>query len=128
MKNKINEFESVITFVIYIAKQDKKFSSLEKNELLADLPLIKKLYFDEYGEFIKSEAIEQISSIEKKLNELDFLFEKNVQAKEINFFSKILKSKLSKNLALMICRHVASADGFSSRERAKFNFWVKHFA
>ena len=60
MKNKINEFESVIAFVIYIAKQDKKFSSLEKNELLADLPLIKKLYFDEYGEFIKSEAIEQI--------------------------------------------------------------------
>ena len=127
MKNKINEFESVIAFVIYIAKQDKKFSSLEKNELLADLPLIKKLYFDEYGEFIKSEAIEQIFYL-KKLNVLDFLFEKSVQDKEINFFSNILKSKLSKNLALMICRHVASADGFSSRERAKFNFWVKHFA
>ena len=62
-ENKINEFESVIAFVIYIAKQDK--NCLEKNELLADLPLIKKLYFDEYGEFIKSEAIEQIGLIEK---------------------------------------------------------------
>ena len=95
MKNKINEFESVIAFVIYIAKQDKKFSSLEKNELLADLPLIKKLYFDEYGEFIKSEAIEQISSIEKKLN----VFKRGRKSK---FRSLLLNNNFepAKNLSL----------------------------
>ena len=62
-----DSFESVILFVIYIALQDKKFSEEEKSELLIDIPLIKKYYFDCYGEFIKFDAVEQIKKLEEQI-------------------------------------------------------------
>ena len=48
----INSVESVILFVLYICIQDGKISDEELNELAEEFPLIEKLYFDIYGEYV----------------------------------------------------------------------------
>tara|TARA_B100000925_G_scaffold272064_1_gene235734 strand:- start:689 stop:1096 length:408 start_codon:yes stop_codon:yes gene_type:complete len=123
-----DSFESVILFVIYIALQDKKFSEEEKSELLIDIPLIKKYYFDCYGEFIKFDAVEQIKKLEEQIKNNNFLFDQKVSKKEEKFINNILKESQTRTLALLIARHVAESDGFAIKEKKKYNFWLKSFA
>ena len=52
-KIKPNSIEAVIYFSVYIAKQDGRFSDEEKSQLFTDLPIVKKLYLDFYGELQK---------------------------------------------------------------------------
>ena len=47
-----NSLEAVVLFILYICAQDGNISDEELNELAAELPVLKKLYFDFYGEFI----------------------------------------------------------------------------
>lgn len=121
-------FEAVITFVIYIALQDKKFSDQEKSELFIDIPLIRKFYFDCYGEFIKFDAMTQVKEIEKLVRSKDFLFEDQVGLKEQKFISDILKESQTRTLALLIARHVAESDGFALSEKTKFHHWMNYFS
>jgi hypothetical protein len=128
MRNNLDSFESVLAFVIYIALQDKVFSDEERNALLLDVPLIKRFYFDCYGEFIKSDAIEQVNDLEKKLLKLKFLFGRDISEKEEIFIKSLIDGSQVRNLALLISRHVAKSDGFHFKEESKYNHWSRTFS
>ena len=51
-KIKPNSLESIILFAVYISAQDGKVSDQEIKELIIEAPLLKKLYFDIYGEYM----------------------------------------------------------------------------
>ena len=59
---KPNSIEAVMFFALYICAQDKKIAK-EENELILDIQVIRKLYFDIYGEFIDDNFKEVIHSV-----------------------------------------------------------------
>ena len=62
-KIKPNSIEAVMYFALYICAQDKKIAKEEKEELVLDIQIMRKLYFDIYGEFIDDNFKEIINSI-----------------------------------------------------------------
>ena len=68
IKIKPNSIESVILFILYICMQDGKFSKQESEELIATAPLIQKMYFDFFGEYIPEDLNLLIASVHKNLN------------------------------------------------------------
>ena len=61
---KPNSIEAVMFFALYICAQDKKIAKEEKKELILDIQVMRKLYFDIYGEFIDDNFKEVINSID----------------------------------------------------------------
>ena len=51
-KIKPNSIEAVFYFALYICMQDGKFTSEEKEQMFIDMPIVKKLYLDLYGELL----------------------------------------------------------------------------
>ena len=68
IKIKPNSIESVILFILYICMQDGKFSKQESEELIATAPLIQKMYFDFFGEYIPQDLNLLIASVHKNLS------------------------------------------------------------
>ena len=66
-KIKKNSIESVILFTLYICAQDDVIAEEEIEELVAEAPILKKLYLDMYGELINQDLTEVIQNIDKSL-------------------------------------------------------------
>ena len=75
-KIKPNSIEAVMFFALYICAQDKKIAKEEKNELILDIQVIRKLYFDIYGEFIDDNFKEVINLKFLKIRQPEPLFTK----------------------------------------------------
>lgn len=124
MVEKFDNFELLIFFALYIAKQDN-LSKVEYQTLIDDIPLIKNFYFENYGEYIHTDAIETIEKVESSMP--SFMFEENINSKEKNLINKLFLNKKIKSIALLLATHVAEADSLSSRENNKLIFWKKTF-
>ena len=51
-KVKPNSIEAVVLFILYICLQDGKITNKEVKELAITAPVLQKMYFDIFGEFI----------------------------------------------------------------------------
>ena len=62
--NKIqpNSLEAVILFTLYICAQDSVIADEELEQLSLELPILQKLYFDIYGEYIEEDFKEMIKN------------------------------------------------------------------
>ena len=127
--NKINpnSIESVILFILYICMQDGKFSKKESKELIATAPLIQKMYFDFFGEYIPQDLNSLISSVHKNLNNyLSSSKQKENLSKNMNF-SKLITDHTVRDIALLAARNTAGADGLHKNEKKKYEFWYQEW-
>ena len=62
--NKIqpNSLEAVILFTLYICAQDSVIADEELDQLSLELPILQKLYFDIYGEYIEEDFKKMIKN------------------------------------------------------------------
>jgi|TARA_B110000967_G_scaffold208853_1_gene262520 hypothetical protein len=127
--NKIqpNSIEAVILFTLYICAQDNLIAEEELEQLSLEIPVLQKLYFDIYGEYIEEDLgmiIKQTSSLitnEKKYTG------KNITKLEKDTFSKLLTDPTIQDISLLSSRHAASADGFHKLESKKYDYWSKQW-
>ena len=124
-KIKPNSIEAVMFFALYICAQDKKIAKEEKNELILDIQVIRKLYFDIYGEFIDDSYKEVINSININDETIKPFISNNLSQKEKDFVSSMLTDPKIQDIAILAARHAAAADGFHKLEKKKFDYWVK---
>ena len=87
---KPNSIEAVMFFALYICAQDKKIAKEEKKELILDIQVMRKLYFDIYGEFIDDNFKEVINSIDIDDKTLKPFISKTLTEKEKVFISNLL--------------------------------------
>jgi len=122
---KPNSIEAVMFFALYICAQDKKIAKEEKKELILDIQVMRKLYFDIYGEFIDDNFKEVINSINVDDKTLKPFISKTIIEKEKVFISNLLTDPKIQDIAILAARHSASADGFHKLEKNKFDYWLK---
>ena len=120
----INSIESVIFFTLYICAQDDIIADEEIAQLAAEIPILQKLYLDIYGELINEDLSLLIKDIIKKLNPREKFIGKQITEIEKNTFSRLITDPKIQDIALLISRHAASADGFHKNEGHKFNYWA----
>ena len=124
-KMKPNSIESVVLFILYICMQDGKFSKEESEELIATAPLIQKMYFDFFGEYIPQDLNLLISSVYKNLNNhLSITNQEEVLSKNM-IFSKLLTDHTVRDIALLAARNAAGADGLHKNEKKMYEFWYQ---
>ena len=123
-KIEINSIESVIFFTLYICAQDDIIADEEIAQLAAEIPILQKLYLDIYGELINEDLSLLIKDIIKKLNPREKFIGKQITEIEKNTFSRLITDPKIQDIALLISRHAASADGFHKNEGHKFNYWA----
>jgi hypothetical protein len=124
-KMKPNSIESVILFILYICMQDGKFSKEESEELIATAPLIQKMYFDFFGEYIPQDLNFLIASVYKNLNShLSITNQEEVLSKNM-IFSKLLTDHTLRDIALLAARNAAGADGLHKNEKKMYEFWYQ---
>ena len=111
-------------FALYICAQDKKIAKEEKNELILDIQVIRKLYFDIYGEFIDDNFQEVINSVNVNDETIKPFISNNLSKKEKDFVSSMLTDPKIQDIAILAARHAAAADGFHKLEKKKFDYWL----
>ena len=121
-KIKPNSIEAVMFFALYICAQDKKIAKEEKNELILDIQVIRKLYFDIYGEFIDDNFQEVINSVNVNDETIKPFISNNLSKKEKDFVSSMLTDPKIQDIAILAARHAAAADGFHKLEKKKFDY------
>ena len=84
-KIKPNSIEAVILFTLYICAQDSLIAEEELEQLSLEIPILQKLYFDIYGEFIE----EDLQTIVKKMSKI-ILSEQKFTNKTISSNSVVL--------------------------------------
>ena len=119
IKIKPNSIESVILFILYICMQDGKFSKQESEELIATAPLIQKMYFDFFGEYIPEDLNLLIASVYRNLNNYLSVSDKN------GIFSTLLTDHTVRDIALLAARNAAGADGLHKNEKKMYEFWYQ---
>ena len=124
IKIKPNSIEAVMFFALYICAQDKKIAKEEKNELILDIQVIRKLYFDIYGEFIDDNFQEVINSVNVNDETIKPFISNNLSKKEKDFVSSMLTDPKIQDIAILAARHAAAADGFHKLEKKKFDYWL----
>ena len=122
---KPNSIEAVMFFALYVCAQDKKIAKEEKKELILDIQIIRKLYFDIYGEFIDDDFQETINSINVDDETIKPFISKSLSKKEKDFVSNLLTDPKIQDIAILAARHAAAADGFHKLEKKKFDYWLK---
>ena len=122
---KPNSIEAVMFFALYICAQDKKIAKEEKKELILDIQVIRKLYFDMYGEFIDDDFQETINSINVDDETIKPFISKSLSKKERDFVSNLLTDPKIQDIAILAARHAAAADGFHKLEKKKFDYWLE---
>ena len=122
---KPNSIEAVMFFALYICAQDKKIAKEEKNELILDIQVIRKLYFDIYGEFIDDNFKEVIHSVNINDDSIKPLISDKLSKKERDVVSNLLTDPKIQDIAILAARHSASADGFHKLEKKKFDYWLE---
>ena len=120
-----NSLEAVVLFALYVCAQDGKISEEELKELIAELPILKKLYFDFYGEFIDLNLDEVMESSYEVMHSLEDLTSTKLTIKEEKLFKTLLTDPTVRDVALLIARGAASIDSLHKREEAKYNHWAK---
>ena len=124
-KMKPNSIESVILFILYICMQDGKFSKKESEELIATAPLIQKMYFDFFGEYIPQDLNFLIESVYKNLNKyLSISKQEEVLSKNM-IFSKLLTDHTVRYISVLASRNAAGADGLHKNEKRMYEFWYQ---
>ena len=121
---KPNSIEAVMFFALYICAQDKKIAKEEKNELILDIQVIRKLYFDIYGEFIDDNFQEVINSVNVNDETIKPFISNSLSKKEKDFVSSMLTDPKIQDIAILAARHAAAADGFHKLEKKKFDYWL----
>jgi hypothetical protein len=105
--------------------QDGKFSKKESEELIATAPLIQKMYFDFFGEYIPQDLNFLIESVYKNLNKyLSISKQEEVLSKNM-IFSKLLTDHTVRDIALLAARNAAGADGLHKNEKRMYEFWYQ---
>ena len=120
-----NSLEAVVLFALYVCAQDGKISKEELKELSAELPVLKKLYFDFYGEFIDFNLDEVMVSTYEAMHSLEDLTSSKLTVKEKKLFNTLLTDPKIRDVALLIARGAASIDSLHIKEEAKYNHWAK---
>ena len=122
-KIKPNSIEAVILFTLYICAQDSLIAEEELEQLSLEIPILQKLYFDIYGEFIE----EDLQTIVKKMSKIILseqkFTNKTISSKEKETFNNLLTDPKVQDISLLISRHAANADGFHKLENKKFTYW-----
>jgi len=124
-KMKPNSIESVVLFILYICMQDGKFSKEESEELIATAPLIQKMYFDFFGEYIPQDLNLLISSVYKNLNNHLYITNQEEVLSKNMIFSKLLTDHTVRDIALLAARNAAGADGLHKNEKKMYEFWYQ---
>ena len=124
-KIEANSLEAVVLFALYVCAQDGKVSEQEIKELSEELPVLKKLYFDFYGEFINLNLDEVMESTYELLNSLEDLTSAKITFKEEKLFKTLLTDPKVRDVALLIARGAARIDSLHKREETKYNHWAK---
>ena len=124
----VNSVESVILFVLYICVQDGKISDEELNELALEFPLLEKLYFDIYGEYVHHDFQETVDSVIQKLNPVEKFTTKKISVFEKDIFDRLITDPKIQDIALIESRHAAAIDGFHAFECAKYDYWTKRWS
>tara|TARA_B100000287_G_C20594120_1_gene765426 strand:- start:46 stop:435 length:390 start_codon:yes stop_codon:yes gene_type:complete len=124
IKVKPNSLEAIILFCLYISAQDGEISSEEVKQLLIESPFFKKLYFDIYGELIELDIADLIERIEKLMLTMPEIVGSTVSKSEKSLFSNLLTDLKVQDMALIMSRHVASADDLHQLEALKFDYWT----
>ena len=120
-----NSLEAVVLFTLYICAQDGKISDEELVELSAELPVLKKLYFDFYGEFIDFDLKQVLSDLYDLMQPISQLTKAKVTNEESTLIKSLLTDPKVQDVALLAARSAASIDSLHKQEEAKYNYWFK---
>ena len=126
-KIKPNSLESIILFAVYISAQDGRVSDEEIKELIVEAPLLRKLYLDIYGEYIDLDMLDLTARVVNLLEPRDHFTGDKISDKEQSLFENLITDPRIQDVALLVGRHMASADGFHSSESFKYDFWSKRW-
>ena len=126
-KIKPNSIEAVFYFALYICMQDGKFSSKEKEQLFLDMPIVKKLYLDLYGELL----YDNFKSLCNNFF-LDYEVDASFVGSEIidteaSYINSIIDDPSLRDIAMMVARNAAAADGLQLEEQSKYQYWYDYW-
>jgi len=126
-KIKPNSIEAVFYFALYICMQDGKFSSKEKEQLFLDMPIVKKLYLDLYGELL----YDNFKSLCNNFF-LDYEIDASFVGSEIidteaSYINSIIDDPSLRDIAMMVARNAAAADGLQLEEQSKYQYWYDYW-
>ena len=120
-----NSLEAVVLFTLYICAQDGNISDEELAELSAELPVLKKLYFDFYGEFIDFDLKQVLSDLYELMQPISQLTKAKVTNEESTLIESLLTDPKVQDVALLAARSAASIDSLQKQEEEKYNYWFK---
>ena len=120
-----NSLEAVVLFTLYICAQDGNISDEELAELSAELPVLKKLYFDFYGEFIDFDLNQVLTDLYELMQPINQLTSTKVSGEETTLINSLLTDPSIQDVALLAARSAASIDSLHEKEEAKYNYWAK---
>ena len=120
-----NSLEAVVLFTLYICAQDGNISDEELAELSAELPVLKKLYFDFYGEFIDFDLKQVLLDLYELMQPISQLTKAKVTNEESTLIKSLLTDPKVQDVALLAARSAASIDSLHKQEEAKYNYWFK---
>ena len=120
-----NSLEAVVLFILYICAQDGNISDEELTELAAELPVLKKLYFDFNGEFIDFELHQVLADLHELMQPINQLTSAKVTNEETTLIQSLLTDPKAQDVALLAARSAASIDSLHEKEEAKYNYWAK---
>ena len=120
-----NSLEAVVLFTLYICAQDGNISDEELAELSAELPVLKKLYFHFYGEFIDIDLKQVLSDLYELMQPISQLTKAKVTNEESTLIESLLTDPKVQDVALLAARSAASIDSLQNQEEAKYNYWFK---
>ena len=124
-KIKPNSIEAVMFFALYVCAQDMKIAKEERKELILDIQILRKLYFDIYGEFIDDNFKELINSFDINNKSISPFISSKISKEEKIYISNLLTDPKMQDIAILTARHSAAADGFHKLEKKKFEYWKK---
>ena len=127
--NKIisNSFESVLFFVIYICFQEGKLSKKEVAELCLQSMVLKKFYFECFGEICDLEIESIAYEMRQELEDKYHVFNAEPSDEEIEHINTLITDTRLRDIALMCAKLSAAKDGFQELEQAKWNYWLKRW-
>ncbi|MDC0367790.1 hypothetical protein OAM91_03250 [Gammaproteobacteria bacterium] len=127
--NKIqpNSLEAVILFTLYICAQDSVIADEELDQLSLELPILQKLYFDIYGEYIEEDFKKMIKNTKSIIFKEPEYTGLTISKIEMDTFNKLLTDPKIQDISLLASSHAASADGFHKNEKVKYKYWLSEW-
>ena len=126
-KIKPNSIEAVLYFASYICMQDGKFSSEEKEQLFLDMAIVRKLYLDLYGELIHDDLKSMCNNFFLNYEIDESFIESDLNDTEISYINSIINDPSLRDIAMMVARNAAAADGLQLKEQSKYQYWYDYW-